>query len=45
VRPSATDIGSQAVNRWLLPRAQTRSDYQQWTKEALWEQLMGRAHP
>src|SRR6266700_6161947 len=43
-RPSATVIGAQAVNRWLLPRARTRPDYQQWTREALWEQLIGRTH-
>jgi len=45
VRPSASIIGMQAVNRWLIPRARTRHEYQQWTREALWEQLIGRTHP
>ncbi len=45
VRPSASTIGMQAVNRWLIPRARTRYEYQQWTREALWEQLIGRTHP
>lgn len=44
VRPSATAIGARAVNRWLIPRSQTRPEYQQWTREAIWEQLMGRNH-
>ncbi len=40
-RPSVAGIGALAVNRWLIPRAQTRPDYQQWTREAIWEQLIG----
>ena len=44
-RPSAALIGASAVNRWLLPRAQTRPEYQQWTREIIWEQLIGRTHP
>lgn len=43
-RPSAAAIGAGAVNRWLIPRSQTRLEYQQWTREAIWEQLMGRTH-
>jgi hypothetical protein len=45
VRPSAATIGISAVNRWLIPRSQTRLDYQQWTRKAIWEQLIGRTHP
>jgi hypothetical protein len=45
VRPSAATIGASAVNRWLIPRSQTRLDYQQWTRKAIWEQLIGRTHP
>ncbi len=44
VRPSVATIGACAVNRWLIPRAQTRLDYQQWTREAIWEQIVGRSH-
>ena len=42
LRPSAATIGGLAVNRWLIPRARARSDYQHWTREAIWEQLIGR---
>ncbi len=45
IRPSASTIGMQAVKRWLIPRARNRPDCQQWTREALWEQLIGRTHP
>jgi hypothetical protein len=44
LRPSAATIGTLAVNRWLIPRARTRPDYQQWTRETIWEQLIGRTH-
>ena len=44
LRPTAATISTLAVNRWLIPRAQTRSDYQQWTRETIWEQLIGRTH-
>jgi len=43
-RPSAAAIGEIAVQRWLIPRARTRLEYQHWTREALWEQLVGRTH-
>jgi hypothetical protein len=43
-RPSAASIGALAVSRWLIPRAQTRSDYQQWTRETTWEQILGQTH-
>lgn len=42
LRPPAATIGRLAVNRWLIPRARARSDYQLWTREAIWEQLIGR---
>src|SRR6266487_1488842 len=38
-RPFAAAIGSLAVNRWLIPRARSRSEYVHWTREATWEQL------
>ncbi len=41
LRPSAAEIGTLAVNRWLIPRALTRPDYIHWTREATWEQLTG----
>lgn len=44
LRPSTATIGTLAVNRWLIPRARTRSDYQQCTRETIWEQLIGRTH-
>jgi len=40
-RPSAKEIGSLAINRWLIPRARTRPDYLHWTREATWGQLTG----
>jgi len=44
LRPSAAAIGTLAVNRWLIPRAQARPDYLHWTREATWEQLTGGIH-
>ncbi len=43
-RPSAAAIGGLAVNRWLLPRAQTRPEYLNWTREATWGQLTEGTH-
>ena len=40
-RPSATDISEAAVRRWLWPRADKRAEYQHWTREHTWEQVIG----
>ncbi len=44
-RPTATEIGEAAVKRWLQPRAHTRHEYQQWTQEKIWEQIVGHTQP
>jgi hypothetical protein len=40
-RPSADEIGEAAVKRWLQPRAQTRTEYQHWNRQLIWEQIVG----
>lgn len=44
-RPTAAEIGEAAINRWLQPRAHTRPEYQQWTREKIWEQIVGHTQP
>lgn len=40
-RPSASEIGSLAVQRWMVPRASRNSDYRSWTTCKTWEALTG----
>jgi hypothetical protein len=41
-RPSAEEIGSSAVRRWLIPRSLRRPDFRDWTQADTWELLTGR---
>jgi hypothetical protein len=38
-RPTAAELGKLAVERWLIPRSQTHSEFEQWTREDTWSLL------
>jgi hypothetical protein len=44
-RPSVAEIGEMAAKRWLRPCAQTRTEYQRWTHQTIWEQIVGNTQP
>lgn len=44
-RPTAAEIGEAATRRWLQPRSQTRHEYLQWTREKIWEHMLGCTPP
>ncbi|MFW6116520.1 MAG: Druantia anti-phage system protein DruA [bacterium] len=38
-RPSASEIGQAAVERWLIPRSERRPGYRSWTKLDTWQRI------
>lgn len=42
-RPSAEAIGRAAVQRWMIPRAERRPEFRDWTLTDTWEQLTGQS--
>lgn len=39
LRPSAAELGRRAVARWLIPRAERRPEFRQWTVDDTWQML------
>lgn len=38
-RPTADEIGRRSVDRWLIPRAESRPEYQEWARVDTWNQI------